>query len=58
MRQKAAAGFEAVEFIQVGVGKDCCELQDLVERGVCACGFGVVEGEVYPMSLTCILYYP
>ena len=42
MRQQAAPGFEAVELIQVGIGKDRRELQDLVERGVRACGFGIV----------------
>ena len=58
MGHKATPGFEAVEFIQVGVSQDRCELQDLVERCVRAGGFGVVEDEVHPMSLTCILYSP
>lgn len=43
MWQKAATNFEAVELVQVRIGQDRRELQDLVERGVRAGGFGVVE---------------
>jgi phosphosulfolactate synthase (CoM biosynthesis protein A) len=43
MWQKAATGFEVVELVQVGIGYDRRELQNLVERGVRSGGFSVVE---------------
>lgn len=36
---KAATNFDARELVQVGIGQDRCELQNLVERGVRSSGF-------------------
>ena len=52
MRQKAAAGFEVIEFIQVSVGQDGGELQSLVERGVRAVGFGIVGNKIHSGTIT------
>lgn len=43
MWQKASTNFEAVKLVRVCIGQERRELQDLVERGVRAGGFGVVE---------------
>jgi hypothetical protein len=55
MREQAAAGFKAVEFVQISVGQDRCELQNLVERGVRAGGFGIVEDEPH-LDLPALLH--
>lgn len=51
MWQKAATNVEARELVQVGIGKDRRELQDLVERGVRSGGFCVVEDVVHNYTL-------
>lgn len=43
MWPKTTTNFEAVDLLQVGIGQDRRELQNLVERGVLYGGFSVVE---------------
>lgn len=45
--EQTTAGFKALKFVQVSIGQDSRKLQNLVERGVRARGFDIVEYEVH-----------
>jgi hypothetical protein len=50
MGLQAAADFEAVKFVQSIIGLDRYKLQNLVECGVGACSFSIVENAAYQVE--------
>ncbi|WP_368389865.1 hypothetical protein [Sphingobium sp. AS12] len=50
MRHQAASDFEAIKFVQIIVRADGGELEDLIEAGVRAGRFRIVENKAHPFS--------